>query len=43
MVPRPPLQAGTFSLVARDAETGDLGVATQSTFIAVGAVVPWAR
>ncbi|MDX1534052.1 MAG: DUF1028 domain-containing protein [Thermoplasmata archaeon] len=34
---------GTFSIVARDPETGDLGVATQSKFIAVGAVVPWAR
>ncbi len=43
MAPWPPLQAGTFSIVARDAETGDLGVATQSKFIAVGAVVPWAR
>jgi uncharacterized Ntn-hydrolase superfamily protein len=33
----------TFSIVARDAETGDLGVAVQSRFFAVGAVVPWAR
>ncbi|MFQ5986853.1 MAG: DUF1028 domain-containing protein [Thermoplasmata archaeon] len=38
-----PLRPGTFSIVARDSETGDLGVATQSKFIAVGAVVPWAR
>ncbi|MFQ5918808.1 MAG: DUF1028 domain-containing protein [Thermoplasmata archaeon] len=36
-------QPGTFSIVARDSENGDLGVATQSRFIAVGAVVPWAR
>lgn len=33
----------TFSIVARDPETGDLGVAVQSRFFAVGAVVPWAR
>jgi uncharacterized Ntn-hydrolase superfamily protein len=33
----------TYSIVALDAVTGDLGVATQSKFPAVGAVVPWAR
>ncbi|HEV8404150.1 MAG TPA: DUF1028 domain-containing protein [Candidatus Limnocylindrales bacterium] len=33
----------TFSIVARDTVTGDLGVAVQSKFLAVGAVVPWAR
>jgi uncharacterized Ntn-hydrolase superfamily protein len=33
----------TFSIVALDPETGELGVAVQSKFIAVGAVVPWAR
>lgn len=33
----------TFSIVARDVETGDLGVAVQSKFLGVGAVVPWAR
>lgn len=33
----------TFSIVARDEATGDLGVAVQSKFLAVGAVVPWAR
>jgi uncharacterized Ntn-hydrolase superfamily protein len=33
----------TYSIVARDPETGDLGVAVQSKFLAVGAVVPWAR
>jgi uncharacterized Ntn-hydrolase superfamily protein len=37
---RPPV---TYSIVARDAATGDLGVAVQSKFLAVGAVVPWAR
>jgi uncharacterized Ntn-hydrolase superfamily protein len=33
----------TFSIVARDPETGDLGVAVASKFLAVGAVVPWAK
>lgn len=33
----------TFSIVARDPATGDLGVAVASKFLAVGAVVPWAR
>ena len=33
----------TFSIVARDAQTGELGIAVQSKFLAVGAVVPWAR
>ena len=33
----------TFSMVARDASSGDLAVAVQSKFLAVGAVVPWAR
>jgi len=33
----------TFSIVALDPATGDLGVAVHSKFLAVGAVVPWAR
>ena len=33
----------TFTIVALDPETGDLGVATQSKYLAVGSVVPWAR
>ncbi len=33
----------TFSIVARDPENGDLGVAVASKFLAVGSVVPWAR
>lgn len=33
----------TFSIVAWDPETQELGIAVQSKFIAVGAVVPWAR
>jgi len=32
----------TFSIVARDADNGDLGVAVASKFLAVGAAVPWA-
>ncbi len=31
----------TFSIVARDPETGALGCAVQSRYFAVGAVVPW--
>ena len=33
----------TFSIVARDPETLELGVAVQSKFVAVGSVVPYAR
>src|SRR5215469_2137943 len=33
----------TFSIVGRDERTGDLGIAVQSKFLAVGAVVPWAK
>ncbi|MBD3258673.1 DUF1028 domain-containing protein, partial [candidate division GN15 bacterium] len=33
----------TFSIVARDSATGELGVAVASRFFAVGSVVPWAR
>jgi uncharacterized Ntn-hydrolase superfamily protein len=33
----------TFSIVARDPATGDLGIAVESKFLAVGAVVPWTR
>jgi uncharacterized Ntn-hydrolase superfamily protein len=32
----------TFSIVARDPVTGDLGVGVASKFLAVGSVVPWA-
>ena len=38
-----PLPVATFSIVGYDAETGALGVAVQSKFFAVGAVVPWAE
>jgi len=33
----------TYSIVARDAETGDLGAAVQSQAFNTGAAVPWAR
>lgn len=33
----------TFSIVARDSATGDLGVAVQSHYFAVGPIVPWAE
>ena len=33
----------TFSICAFDLETNELGVAVQSKFLAVGAVVPWAK
>ena len=31
----------TYSIVARDADSGDLGVAVQSHYFSVGPVVPW--
>ena len=37
------MHPSTFSIVAFDPDTGDFGVAVQSKFLAVGAVVPWAR
>ena len=40
-VPRRPVH--TFSIVARDARTGDLGVAVQSHWFSVGSSVPWAE
>jgi uncharacterized Ntn-hydrolase superfamily protein len=33
----------TFSIVARDPTSGDLAIAVQSKFLAVGSVVPWAQ
>ncbi len=33
----------TYSIVARDPETGDLGVAVQTCMFAVGSIVPWAQ
>jgi uncharacterized Ntn-hydrolase superfamily protein len=33
----------TYSIVARDEDTGEMGVAVQSHFFGVGRIVPWAR
>lgn len=35
--------AHTYSIVARDAKTGEMGVAVQSHYFSVGPVVPWAE
>jgi uncharacterized Ntn-hydrolase superfamily protein len=37
------MQQGTYSIVARDRDTGELGVAVQSHWFDVGAVVTWAQ
>src|SRR5438094_254365 len=42
MASRPPLVA-TYSIVACDLEASQWGVATQSKFLAVGSLVPWAE
>lgn len=43
--PRPPEPPpfSTFSIVAYDPRSGDLGVAVESRFLGVGSVVPWAK
>ena len=41
--PTPVAPPGTYSIVAGDPVTGDLGVAVQSRFLGVGSVVPWAK
>ena len=40
---RPSRPVHTFSIVAQDAKTGELGVAVQSHWFSVGSVVPWAE
>ena len=35
--------SATFSIVARDPESGDIGVAVQSHYFSVGPIVPWAE
>lgn len=35
--------AHTYSIVARDPETGEMGVAVQSHYFSVGPIVPWAE
>jgi len=40
---KPSMPVATFSIVARDPATGELGVAVQSHWFSVGSVVPWAE
>jgi len=42
-VPAPARPVHTYSIVARDPATGQLGVAVQSHWFSVGALVPWAE
>src|SRR2546423_9565157 len=37
------VRKGTYSIVARDPDTGDLGVAVQSHWFSVGSIVSWAE
>jgi uncharacterized Ntn-hydrolase superfamily protein len=37
------VRRGTYSIVARDPDTGDLGVAVQSHWFSVGSIVSWAE
>jgi uncharacterized Ntn-hydrolase superfamily protein len=41
--PQPLRPVATYSIVARDPATGELGVAVQSHWFSVGSVVPWAE
>ncbi len=41
--PRPLRPVSTYSIVARDPATGEIGVAVQSHWFAVGQIVPWAE
>lgn len=43
MVPRSLPPAHTYSIVARDPATGELGVAVQSHYFSVGSIVSWAE
>jgi uncharacterized Ntn-hydrolase superfamily protein len=44
LVSPPPVRpVSTYSIVARDPTTGELGVAVQSHWFSVGSVVPWAE
>src|SRR5439155_3439350 len=40
---KPVVVVATYSIAACDLEAGQWGVATQSKFLAVGSVVPWAQ
>ncbi|MEJ7783548.1 MAG: DUF1028 domain-containing protein [Solirubrobacteraceae bacterium] len=37
------VRSGTYSIVAHDPATGEVGVAVQSHWFSVGAIVPWTR
>src|SRR3954451_19827358 len=37
------MRRGTYSIVARDPETGEVGAAVQSHWFGVGPIVPWVR
>ena len=37
------MRRGTYSIVARDSATGELGGAVQSHWFSVGSIVLWAR
>src|SRR3954452_10785485 len=37
------VRRGTYSIVARDPDTGELGAAVQSHWFSVGSIVTWAR
>src|SRR3954449_654214 len=39
----PPVRHGTYSIVARDPDTGEVGVAVQSHWFSVGSIVSWTR
>ena len=43
VVSKPSMPVATFSIVARDPATGELGVAVQSHWFSVGSIVPWAE
>src|SRR5512144_1950672 len=37
------VRRGTYSIVARDPDTGEMGAAVQSHWFSVGSIVAWAR
>ena len=41
--PRPARPVHTYSIVARDPRTGEMGVAVQSHWFAIGSLVPWGK
>lgn len=43
VIPRKQPLVHTYSIVARDPETGQMGVAVQSNWFSVGSLVPWAE